>query len=40
MNSYANYIETIIEQEPENKLLEAHTLYNQSFSPHSVRFLK
>lgn len=32
MNSYANYIETIIEQEPENKLLEAHTLYNQSFS--------
>lgn len=32
MNSYANYIETIIEQEPENKLLEARTLYNQSFS--------
>lgn len=32
MTSYANYIETIIEQEPENKLLEARTLYNQSFS--------
>ena len=32
MNSYANYIKTIIEQEPENKLLEARTLYNQSFS--------
>lgn len=32
MNSYANYIEKIIEQEPENKLLEARTLYNQSFS--------
>lgn len=32
MNSYANYIETIIEQELENKLLEARTLYNQSFS--------
>lgn len=32
MNSYANYIETIIEQEPENKLLEASALYSQSFS--------
>ena len=32
MNSYANYIETIIGHEPENKLLEARTLYNQSFS--------
>ena len=32
MNSYANYIETIIEHEPENKLLEASTLYSQSFS--------
>lgn len=32
MNSYANYIETIIEHEPENKLLEASALYSQSFS--------
>lgn len=32
MNSYANYIETIIEHEPENKLLEANALYSQSFS--------
>lgn len=32
MNSYANYIETIIEQEPENKLLEASAVYSQSFS--------
>lgn len=32
MNSYANYIETIIEHEPENKLLEASSLYSQSFS--------
>lgn len=32
MNSYANYIETIIEREPENKLLEASALYSQSFS--------
>lgn len=32
MYSYANYIETIIEHEPENKLLEASALYSQSFS--------
>ena len=32
MNSYANYIETIIGHEPENKLLEASALYSQSFS--------
>ena len=32
MNSYANYIKTIIEHEPENKLLEASALYSQSFS--------
>ena len=32
INSYANYIETIIEHEPENKLLEASALYSQSFS--------
>lgn len=32
MNSYANYIETIIEHEPENKLLGASALYSQSFS--------
>lgn len=31
MNSYAKYIETVIEQEPENKLLEASTLYQRSF---------
>ena len=31
MNSYAMYIETVIEQEPENKLLEASILYQKSF---------
>ena len=31
MNSYAKYIETVIEQEPENKLLEASILYQKSF---------
>ena len=31
MNSYAKYIETVIEQEPENKLLEASALYQKSF---------
>ena len=31
MNSYAKYIETMIAQEPENKLLEANTLYSKSF---------
>lgn len=31
MNSYAKYIETVIEQEPENKLLEASALYQRSF---------
>ena len=31
MNSYAKYIETLIEQEPENKLLEASALYQKSF---------
>ena len=32
MNSYAKYIETVIEQEPENKLLEASALYQKSFT--------
>lgn len=32
MNSYAKYIETVIEQEPENKILEASALYQRSFS--------
>ena len=32
MNSYAKYIETLIEQEPENKLLEASALYQKSFA--------
>ena len=31
MNSYAKYIKTVIEQEPENKLLEASILYQKSF---------
>lgn len=31
MNSYAKYIESVIEQEPENKLLEANALYERSF---------
>lgn len=31
MSSYAKYIETVIEQEPENKLLEASTLYQKWF---------
>ncbi|MDO4328376.1 MAG: DUF6088 family protein [Lachnospiraceae bacterium] len=31
MNSYAKYIEAIIEQEPENKLLEASAMYKKSF---------
>jgi len=31
MNSYAKYIESIIEQEPENKILEASALYERSF---------
>lgn len=31
MNSYAKYIESVIEQEPENKLLEASVLYERSF---------
>ena len=31
MNSYAKYIEATIEQEPENKLLEASALYQKSF---------
>lgn len=31
MNSYAKYIESVIEQEPENKLLEASALYERSF---------
>ena len=31
MNSYTKYIETVIEQEPENKLLEASILYQKSF---------
>ena len=31
MNSYAKYIETVIEQDPENKLLEASSLYQRSF---------
>ncbi len=31
MSSYAKYIETVIEQEPENKLLEASVLYQKSF---------
>ncbi len=31
MDSYAKYIETKIEQEPKNKLLEANTLYLKSF---------
>ena len=29
MNSYAKYIEATIEQEPENKLLEASALYQK-----------
>lgn len=36
MNSYAKYIETVIEQEPENKLLEASILYQNR----SALFLK
>ncbi len=32
MSSYAKYIETVIEQEPENRLLEASALYQKSFS--------
>ena len=31
MNSYAEYIKTVIGQEPENKLLEASVLYQRSF---------
>ena len=31
MNSYAKYIESVIEQEPENKLLEASAMYESSF---------
>lgn len=31
MNSYAKYIESVIEQESENKLLEANVLYERSF---------
>lgn len=31
MNSYAKYIESVIEQEPENKLLEASALYERLF---------
>ena len=31
MNSYAKYIETVIEQQPENKILEANSLYLRSF---------
>lgn len=32
MKSYAKYIESVIEQEPENKLMEARVLYQRSFS--------
>ena len=31
MNSYAKFIKSVIEQEPENKLLEASVLYERSF---------
>lgn len=31
MNSYAKYIETVIEQEPENKILESSALYQKFF---------
>ena len=35
INSYANYIETIIEHEPENKLLEARALSKETAeNPH------
>ena len=32
MKSYANYIESVLAQEPENQLLEAGVLYKRSFS--------
>lgn len=31
MNSYTKYIEAVIQQEPENKLLEASAMYKKSF---------
>ena len=31
MNNYTKYIEAMLEQEPENKLLDASVLYQKSF---------